>query len=495
MEAPRVRCRRPCPAPARSPSASPPPATCSRSSSGPARSTPTRRSTSTSTRAASSATWRRAWTGQIGSGTCSAASTAATCSRWRRGSRSATCSGCRRGSCTGCGSARVLALAAWGVVRLLDALLDRARGAPHVAAAVLFVLNPYVAVYAGRTSITLLAYAALPWLLLAVHRGLRDPRGWRWPALFALVLDLHRRRRQRGVDRVGAPRARAVRAVRALVRRRRAAARSGRSCCAWRRSSCWPTCGGSCRSWCTRGTAWTSCRSPSSPGRSGRRRASPSRCGSWASGRATSAWASAGSCGRTPPHAHALLFHPAVLVASLLVPALALSGFAWTRRWRYGPWFLLLCLAGLLVMVAGFPEGTPLRRALTFTYNHRPAGPVPAHDVQGGAAARARARVPGRRGVRGAVGPRAAAAAAPRRAAALRPRRPRRLAADDRARAGAPARVRRPVVVARRPRATSTGCRGERAMVLPGRCSPTTTGAGRSTRSCRRWRAVRSPSG
>ena len=68
-------------------------------------------------------------------------------------------------------------------------------------------------------------------------------------------------------------------------------------------------------------------------------------------------------------HGPVLLFHWPVLVASLLVPALALGGFAWTRRWRYGPWFLLLALAGLLIMVTGFPEGTPLRKALTFTYN------------------------------------------------------------------------------------------------------------------------------
>ena len=39
------------------------------------------------------------------------------------------CSGWRRGWCTGCGSGTLLALAAWGVVRLLDALLDRPRGA------------------------------------------------------------------------------------------------------------------------------------------------------------------------------------------------------------------------------------------------------------------------------------------------------------------------------------------------------------------------------
>ena len=45
----------------------------------------------------------------------------------------------------------ILFAGAWGVVRLLDALLDRPRGAPHVAAAVLFVLNPYVEI--GRAHV------------------------------------------------------------------------------------------------------------------------------------------------------------------------------------------------------------------------------------------------------------------------------------------------------------------------------------------------------
>ncbi len=74
--------------------------------------------------------------------------------------------------------------------RLLRALvLGTAAPAPlHLAAGTLYVLNPYVAVYADRTSVALLAYAALPWMLLCVHRGLRDPRGWWWPAAFALVL-------------------------------------------------------------------------------------------------------------------------------------------------------------------------------------------------------------------------------------------------------------------------------------------------------------------
>ncbi|HVE69466.1 MAG TPA: alpha-(1-_3)-arabinofuranosyltransferase family protein, partial [Solirubrobacteraceae bacterium] len=82
----------------------------------------------------------------------------------------------------------LLALAAWGTVRLLDDLAGRPRGAAHVVAATMMVLNPYVVVFSARTSVTLLAYAVLPWLLLAVHRGVRRPEGWWWPALFALAV-------------------------------------------------------------------------------------------------------------------------------------------------------------------------------------------------------------------------------------------------------------------------------------------------------------------
>src|SRR5436305_3848357 len=57
----------------------------------------------------------------------------------------------------------LLALAAWGVVRLLDALLGRPRGAAHLVAGLVMLLNPFVVTYANRTTVTLLAYAALPW--------------------------------------------------------------------------------------------------------------------------------------------------------------------------------------------------------------------------------------------------------------------------------------------------------------------------------------------
>ena len=65
-----------------------------------------------------------------------------------------------------------------------------------------------------------------------------------------------------------------------------------------------------------------------------------------------------------------LLFDPAVLVASLLIPALAVAGFVATRRLRYGPFLLAMVLLGTLVMTAGFPEGTPLRRAITTVYEN-----------------------------------------------------------------------------------------------------------------------------
>ena len=65
---------------------------------------------------------------------------------------------------------------------------QRPAGWPQLAAGVVIVLNPFVVTYVNRTTVTLLAYAALPWLLLAVHRGLREPRGWRWPAAVALLV-------------------------------------------------------------------------------------------------------------------------------------------------------------------------------------------------------------------------------------------------------------------------------------------------------------------
>ena len=67
----------------------------------------------------------------------------------------------------------LFALAVWGMLKLLDALIGRPRGVAHVVATAFFLLNPYVAVFTARTTITLLGYAALPWLLLITYRGVR----------------------------------------------------------------------------------------------------------------------------------------------------------------------------------------------------------------------------------------------------------------------------------------------------------------------------------
>ena len=58
----------------------------------------------------------------------------------------------------------------------MDAFAGRPRGVAHAVAGLLFLLNPYVVVFTARTSVTLLGYAALPWLLVCVRRGLRAPR-------------------------------------------------------------------------------------------------------------------------------------------------------------------------------------------------------------------------------------------------------------------------------------------------------------------------------
>ena len=82
----------------------------------------------------------------------------------------------------------LLLLAAWGAARLMDALLERPNLVASSGAALLFALNPYVVLFTSRGTVTLLAHAALPWLMLAVHRGLRRPTGWVMPAAIGLIL-------------------------------------------------------------------------------------------------------------------------------------------------------------------------------------------------------------------------------------------------------------------------------------------------------------------
>ena len=52
-----------------------------------------------------------------------------------------------------------------------------------------FMFSPYVLQYAGRISVILLPWAGLPWLVALAILALRHG-GWRYPALFALVVAL-----------------------------------------------------------------------------------------------------------------------------------------------------------------------------------------------------------------------------------------------------------------------------------------------------------------
>jgi hypothetical protein len=263
----------------------------------------------------------------------------------------------------------VLALAAWGTVLLVDALHDRRRGVAHLVAGVVAVANPYVVVFSNRTSITLLAYAALPWLLMATQRGLRDPRGWRWPAAFALILT------SAGGGVNAATTAWVLLAPVLLVLYelgvlrlpwRSAMAFAARTLPLVALASAW---------WIVPTLVQASYGLDFLPFTE-----QPDviwHTSSLSEGlRGMGYWLAYTEIGVGPlpvPYlsdAGTLLFDPAVLVASLLIPALAVAGFVATRRLRYGPFLLAMVLLGTLVMAAGFPEGTPLRRAITTVYEN-----------------------------------------------------------------------------------------------------------------------------
>ncbi len=78
----------------------------------------------------------------------------------------------------------ILFMAGTGVLALCRTMGVHGPGRPLAALA--FMLSPYFLQYVGRISVILLPYAALPWLISLAARAVRM-RGWRYPALFALV--------------------------------------------------------------------------------------------------------------------------------------------------------------------------------------------------------------------------------------------------------------------------------------------------------------------
>ncbi len=262
----------------------------------------------------------------------------------------------------------ILALAAWGMVRLVDEFHSRARGVAHLVAGALILLNPYVVTFANRTSVTLLGYAALPWLLYATARGVRGGGGWWWPVFFALVVAL-----SGGGINAAVVAFVLVGPVLLLGYMWRVLQVPGRAVTAfaWRAAvaivatSLW---------WLvpvalhgaygldflpfteSAGAIWGSTSLSESL-------------------RLMGYWISYLGVGYGPEpvpyftNVEPLLFAAPVVAATLLVPALALIGLRWTGRRVYAPFFLLMLLVGLVVMSLGFPEGTPLRRLVNGTYD------------------------------------------------------------------------------------------------------------------------------
>jgi len=81
----------------------------------------------------------------------------------------------------------LLFVAALGVLYLLRTF--GLRGPGIVIAALAYMLTPYVLDYAARISVLLMPWAALPWMIAVVRKALRE-KGWRYPAIFALIVQI-----------------------------------------------------------------------------------------------------------------------------------------------------------------------------------------------------------------------------------------------------------------------------------------------------------------
>jgi arabinofuranan 3-O-arabinosyltransferase len=257
----------------------------------------------------------------------------------------------------------LIAVAALGVVRLLDELYDRRRGLAHLVGGVVYAANPYVAVWTTRGSVALLAHAAVPWLMLAAHRGLRRPKSWRQPALIGLVLAAS------GAGVNAALVLWVLPAPALLMLYEALAVGVGWAALAsfgWRAGLC-----------ALLGAAWWLIplllqrrygtdflgftELPDSVWATTTMPESLRLLGYWL---LYLGLGGVSVVSVTSPY----LFSAPVIVASFLVPLFAFVSVRSTRRWSYGPFFCLLAVAGAVAMAAGFPGGTPLHSILTSAY-------------------------------------------------------------------------------------------------------------------------------
>jgi arabinofuranan 3-O-arabinosyltransferase len=271
----------------------------------------------------------------------------------------------------------LLALSAWGMLKLMDAFVGRPRGPAHLVAAAFYAFNPYTTVFTFRTTAILLGYVALPWLLVIVlgavravrdAHGWRDWRGWWGAAAFALVVTTAGGGINGAVlgwmlvgPLVLIAYEVAVRAIGWRDAARFLARAAGLSLLA----SLW---------WILPLLVHASYGVDFLQYTEGPRAI-------WNTNSATEVlrlmayWTSYASIGfhgterALFSEEGTMLFNPLVVGASLLLPALAVAGFVWSRRWRYGPFFMLILLVGVTIEVAGFPSGTPARKAMEWIYH------------------------------------------------------------------------------------------------------------------------------
>ncbi|HEY1590149.1 MAG TPA: alpha-(1-_3)-arabinofuranosyltransferase family protein [Solirubrobacteraceae bacterium] len=258
----------------------------------------------------------------------------------------------------------LLAAAGLGVMVLLRQLRPGVSWIAQTVAAVLFIANPYVVIVIGRTSVWLLMYAALPWLLVATHRGIRNPRGWRWPAVVGLLVCVANGGANAAlifwillvppaflvyevvVVRAASWRDAGAFALRAVV-------------CTLAVSLWWVIPVVLQSQYGTNPLPFTE--QPTGILTTPSVSESLRLLGFWFAYFGGPAGPSVGSV-RT------YLFDPAVILATFLVPLAAIAGFGRSRRWSYAPFMLLLLATGVTAMSLGFPPGSPLNRIFVSVY-------------------------------------------------------------------------------------------------------------------------------
>ena len=266
----------------------------------------------------------------------------------------------------------LLAVAAWGMLRLLDVLVGRPRGIAHLVATAFYLFNPYTVFNTGRATSALIAYAALPWLLIVVHRGVRAVHGWRgwrgwwWAGAFALLLTSS----AAGINAavvgwmlVGPLVLLLYEPITGAVRWRDAGGFLVRMGVLGVLASLW---------WIVPllvhvryGIDFLQfTEQPRSIWGTNSMNESLRLMGYWTSYLGYGYGVARPLFDDSPT----LLYNPLVVGASLLLPALATLGFLWTRRFRYGPFLMLLVIVGVFIMAAGFSEGTQVRKAMEWIY-------------------------------------------------------------------------------------------------------------------------------